>query len=403
MEMLSRARPSAPPTTELRSLEPASSEWALDALAEIEATGAKASPYDDARWLAACALSPKFSAKIAVCRIEGRAVGMLPILLYPSRLSLQIGEFVLLSWPVTRLTLRSRPLVAATVHAPQEVIESLFAVVADDLTNDAAVFLESVGEETTLRELLQAQGLFIGRFHALVFGKPYEHRAIALAQSYDGYLRELSSRTRSDLKRTRRRFVEAVSGDYNVRCFRLTEDVPQFLEDAAEVSSKTYQFKLLGAGLRNTEELSRRYRTAAELGWLRCYILYIGEQPAAFQVGLLHRGVFHAQEIGYDPEFAKLQVGIFLHTEILQDLCALEPAVEVFDFGNDDNLHKQRLSTQQRTERYYYLFPRGLRGWLSCNSIQATNALSSRLGRLAERAGFLRQLRGWIRKVNAPT
>ena len=399
--MRSREPSSATPTVELRSLEPAVSKWALDALEEIEATGAKATPYHDARWLAACALSPEISAKIAVCRIAGRAVGLLPILTYPARLNLQIGEFVLLSWPVTRLTLRNEPLVATTAEAPQEVIRSLFAAVADSLTENAAVFLEAVPEASALTDMLQTHGAFAGRYQSLMFGKPYEHRAIALSGSYDGYLAHLSSRTRSDLKRTRRRFAEAVSGDYSVRCFRHVDDVPQFVDDAVALSSKTYQFTLLGAGLRNPEELASRYRTAAELGWLRCYVLYVGKRPVAFQVGLLHRGVFHAQEIGYDPEFAKLQVGIFLHTEILQDLCALQPAVETFDFGNDDNLHKQRLSTEHWTERYYYLFPQSLKGRLSCYSIRATNAVSSALGRLAGRAGFLRQLRGWIRKINA--
>lgn len=385
----------------MRSLEPSSFKWALDALAEIEATGAKPTPYHDARWLAACALSPEFSAQIAICRIDGHATGLLPILIYPARLSLQIGEFVLFSWPITRLTLRSQPLIATTAQDPREVVESLFAAVADSLTDNAAVFLESVSEGSVLFDLLQTEGTFVGRFQSLVFGKPYQHRTIALAGSYDDYLAQLSSRTRADLKRTRRRFVEAVSGDYSVRCFRQADDVPQFVEDAVALSSKTYQFKLLGAGLRSPEELASRYSIAAEFGWLRCYILYIGQRAVAFQVGLLHRGVFHAQEIGYDPEFGKLQVGIFLHTEVLQDLCALQPEADVFDFGNDDNLHKQRLSTEQRTERYYYLFPRSLKGLLSCNSIGATNALSSALGRLAQRAGFLRQLRGWIRKVNA--
>lgn len=88
MDLRFRSRLSAAPTTELRSLEPSSSKWALDALAEIEATGAKTSPYHDARWLAACALSPKFSAKIAICRIDSHAVVLLPVLIYAARLSL---------------------------------------------------------------------------------------------------------------------------------------------------------------------------------------------------------------------------------------------------------------------------------------------------------------------------
>ena len=55
---------------------------------------------------------------------------------------------------------------------------------------------------------------------------------------------------------------------------------------------------------------------------------------------------------GYDPEWARHHVGIFLHSDIVIDLAASGGAVTEFDFGNGDNLHKERLSTGSRREGY---------------------------------------------------
>ena len=48
---------------------------------------------------------------------------------------------------------------------------------------------------------------------------------------------------------------------------------------------KTYQYDLLGAGLRDHDSLTKRYRATADLGWFRSYILYVDDKPVAFQAG----------------------------------------------------------------------------------------------------------------------
>ena len=147
-----------------------------------------------------------------------------------------------------------------------------------------------------------------------------------------------------------------------------------------EVSSKTYQYLLLGSGLRTRESLEQGYRAAAELGWFRSYVLFPNDKPVAFQVGDVYRRRYHAQEIGYDPEWARHHVGIFLHTEIITDLAASGGAVTEFDFGNGDNLHKERLSTGERLEGYFYLMPSHFRGSVMAHSMRATHAFSEALG-----------------------
>jgi hypothetical protein len=103
------------------------------------------------------------------------------------------------------------------------------------------------------------------------------------------------------------------------------DDVPEFLAVAQAVSRRTYQWTLLGLGLQDKAALTARLTLAADHGWMRCYILYCGDDAAAFMLGYLYRGVYYLGEMGYDPDWAKWSVGSFLQMEILRDhlLCRL--------------------------------------------------------------------------------
>jgi CelD/BcsL family acetyltransferase involved in cellulose biosynthesis len=238
-------------------------------------------------------------------------------------------------------------------------------------------------------------------FHVLQNGQLYQHCSARLGDSFDAYLKQLGSRTRSDLRSTRKKFIADVNDRYRTRCFRAPDEVPDFVVDAIAVSQKTYQYELLGSGLRDREALERRYRATALHGWFRSYILYVEEKPVAFQAGHVYRGRYHAQEIGYDPEWARQHVGIFLHTEIVADLAASGEAVTWFDFGIGTSQHKQRLSTDSTLGGYFYLIPDTWRGSLMANSLRATNSASAVVGAVLERFGLRQKARQLLRKLGA--
>jgi CelD/BcsL family acetyltransferase involved in cellulose biosynthesis len=192
-----------------------------------------------------------------------------------------------------------------------------------------------------------------------------------------------------------------VNGAYRTRCFCDVNEVPKFVADAISVSRKTYQYDLLGAGLRDKEPLERKYRTTASLGWFRSYVLYVEDTPIAFQAGHLYGDRYHAQEIGYDPAWARQHVGIFLHTEIVTDLAASNTGARWFDFGIGDTGHKQRLSTATQTGWYYYLVPDTWRGSAFTSALRATNAASAAIGNMLERYGLRQKVRQVLRKLGA--
>ena len=210
---------------------------------------------------------------------------------------------------------------------------SLLARLRADIAPDEALFFEGVPEDTAFFRLLQTSAVGRSGFHTLRFGEVFHHRYAPVLDTYESSLRQLGARTRSDLRSTRKKFYASARNNGRVRCFRNPSEVSEFLLDAMAVSRKTYQYQLLNAGLRDRDKLERRYRSTANLGWFRSYVLYAGEEPVAFQVGHVYRGNFHAQEIGYDPDWAKYHVGIALHTEILMDLSGVASGVRRFDFA----------------------------------------------------------------------
>lgn len=372
-----------------------SAELARSALAE------EVTLLHDPRWLWALADEPRKSVRAYVRRDDGALSGYVGFLVHPSAVSLALGELTLLSRPVQRLWGLAVPALAPQAGDPQEAIASFFRHLRADLAPREVVFYEAVIEDTPGMELMKRWMSERGEFHVLQNGQAYQHRSARLACDFEGYLKQLGSRTRADLRSTRKKFIAHAGERYRTRSFRTPEEVAAFAADAVAVSQKTYQYHQLGSGLRDLDALERRYRITAELGWFRSYILYVDDEPIAFQVGHVYRGRYHAQEIGYVPDWAKHHVGIFLHTEIVTDLCAPADAVQWFDFGIGDTQHKQRLSTDNRTGAYFYLIPDTWRGTVMANAMRSTNALSSAVGSLLQRYGLRQKARQLLRNLGA--
>jgi len=357
----------------------------------------------DPRWLSALAGEPAKSVRAYVLRADDAVVGYAGFLVHPSALRIAFGELTLLSMPVRHLRSFTAPIVAGAVRTAdwQSAIAALLQQMRQDLAPDEVIFLESVIEDTTLMNLFKQWEVKRHEFRVLQNGKPYQHRSALIGASFDEYLKQLGSRTRADLRSTRKKFIAHVNGSFRTRCFRTPDEVADFVVDAIAISRKTYQYDLLGAGLRDHEALERMYRATAGLGWFRSYVLYANDEPVAFQAGHLYRRRYHAQEIGYDPEWARHHVGIFLHTEIVTDLAASEEDAQWFDFGIGDTQHKQRLSTHSNAGSYYYLIPDTWRGSFAAASLRATNSASAAIGAVLERFGLRQKARQLLRRLGA--
>ena len=69
-----------------------------------------------------------------------------------------------------------------------------------------------------------------------------------------------------------------------------------------------------------TRGSERAWQLLAARGWLRGYVLYLDEQPIAFELGELYRGRFDSLAGAYDPDYGQHRVGAYLLLKAIEDL-----------------------------------------------------------------------------------
>lgn len=102
-------------------------------------------------------------------------------------------------------------------------------------------------------------------------------------------------------------------------------------------------------------------RAAARDGTLRCALMEVGGEPAAFEFNLAHRTTLHNFKLGFRKKFSELSTGIVLKAYVLQQTIAHEPHITEYDFMGTSEPYKLNWSKSIRSHGCYYIFPRGFR------------------------------------------
>lgn len=324
---------------------------------------------------------------------QQRPQGYAPFVIHRGALAYCFGETTVFRIPVVRYAMQEAPLCEN-----QTLLAGLFKPLSEAIGPRGVAFFEGVRTDSLLAELLTSpKSPVCDLFHVVPYGPAYTRRLIELppGAQFEDYLRTLGSKTREDIRRTRKNF--GVKAKDTVRMARYTEPekVNELAAALAQVSRKTYQYHLLGLGLENTPEHVMQLRAAAAGGWLRAYVLWIGDNPVAFGLGYQDGNTYYGHHVGYDPDISKLQPGIYLHTEVMADLLA--DGICRFDFLAGDNLYKQRMSNKLREERHYYLIPRGWPGTMYARTLVGVNFLSETIGNWLQKSGLKERIKQIVR------
>lgn len=121
-----------------------------------------------------------------------------------------------------------------------------------------------------------------------------------------------------------------------ITCCRNRDEMDLMLEDSEEVSRKTWQRRLGGVSILDDKYRSR-YEFYVNKGWCRGYILYIEKTPVAFLHGIIYKGTFYAENMGYDPTYGNLGFGTYLLLHVIKKLCR-DGNITALDFnaGNSE-------------------------------------------------------------------
>ena len=86
------------------------------------------------------------------------------------------------------------------------------------------------------------------------------------------------------------------------------------------MAKKTYQEKLLDAGIPESERFVREMESLAAQDQVRAYILFDRERPVSYLYCPVEDGTLIYAYLGYDPDYMKLSVGTVLQWLAVEQL-----------------------------------------------------------------------------------
>ncbi len=192
-----------------------------------------------------------------------------------------------------------------------------------------------------------AAGAQLTRGQAAMIGfvrQHYTRRFTDLTGGFDAFLAGLSSNARATIKRKARRLAEQSGGALDVRRFRTPDALTHFHPVARALAERTYQERLMGAGLPADDRFVRGMYEAAAADRVRAWLLYVAGEPAAYLYCQADGDTLRYDYVGHAPEFAELSPGAVLQIEAFRDLFG-ENRFRRFDFTEGDGQHKRQFAT----------------------------------------------------------
>lgn len=224
----------------------------------------------------------------------------------------------------------------------------------------------------------------------------YPRFYIDLHGSFEDYRKSFASKTRSTLQRKANKFDKHCGGRAVWRVYKTPEQLNEFFELARQVSQKTYQERLLDAGLPSSDHFRAEAQEQARRGEVRAYLLFDGEQPVSYLYCPAHEGVLLYSYLGYDPAYQKLSVGTVLQWHALRDIFD-EGLFDYFDFTEGFSEHKRLFSNGSIGCADVLYMPRSLRNSLLIGSHYSFSNLASWVGGRLEQYGLKSRVRRVIR------
>lgn len=223
----------------------------------------------------------------------------------------------------------------------------------------------------------------------------YRRHYIAMDQSFDAYMAQFSGKTRSTLRRKAKKLA-GEAGGYIVTEHRTPAEIEAFLAAALPLSAKTYQARLLDAGLPDSPEARRAVLEAAEAERMRAFLLHAGGQAVAYLALPVEGETLVYAHLGYDPAFARLSPGTVLQMDALERLFA-EQRFRWFDFTEGDGAHKALFGTGSAACTSLLLLEPTLANRALIGARSGFDGGVAQAKALADRSGALGRLRSLLR------
>jgi hypothetical protein len=351
------------------------------------------SPMHDPGWLKGYFDGQTNNLLIYALYQSGSLCGVAPFLRRDWPLKWHLGELCVATFPLKRLRLLGGPLAFPN---DQTACDLLFRRVLSDGGFDA-LFMEEIPVDSFFWQYLHTSPLIHSSFLAYRPDAVSAHPILRIEGTFEQYMGKFSSKHRNTLQRKVKKLRESPFGEMRLVRYESPAEVPTFLDQAVEISRKTYQWQLHQRGLSATDLLRKRLQFAAGHGWMRCYLLFCGGRGVAFIVGYQYEGTFLLDEIGHDPELSKYSAGAVLQLLCVEDLFNYNRA-RIFDL-QDYARYKDELSNESYMQGRIFLFRRGVYPSLLRAGHRACSAITLAASAFLDRLGLKSKVRKAIRRL----
>ena len=295
--------------------------------------------------------------RVLVLYRGGKPVALMAGSILRERFVFRLGWFPLFKPRVNVFTIRGGLRGDASSENCQELVHMILKCLKKGEAD--LVFLPGVEADSALFHCLKSEPGFLFRDH---FTPIRLRRRRELPGSVEELYASLSHNARMIFRRIAKRLNNEFPGQVRmerVDRFETSTDLYGTLAVVDEIAKKTWQ-RTMSAGLHMTVSQLEAFKKQAERGWLRIYILYLADKPAAFWLGALYRRIFFAEYTGYDSDYAGHSLGTYMLARMMEEFCS--EGVEAIDFAASDEEYKKRYSNAELPETDLHLFAPSLTG-----------------------------------------
>ncbi|MBF0485063.1 MAG: GNAT family N-acetyltransferase [Candidatus Omnitrophica bacterium] len=186
----------------------------------------------------------------------------------------------------------------------------------------------------------------------------YFHYYIEIQGSFSDYLQKFSHKARYNLLRTVRLYNEFCGNQKPWKEYCRAEEMDDFYHLASQVSEKTYQERVLDAGLPKGLKFFKKMKQLAAKNAVLGYILFHDTNPVAYIYCMVtDKSIVSYAYVGYDPKYAPWSPGRVLLYYLLENLFNKGvPCIFDFTRGGGPGGHKDFFSNNKVlcAELYYF-------------------------------------------------
>lgn len=186
---------------------------------------------------------------------------------------------------------------------------------------------------------------------------------LALPGTFEDFQASLKSKRRTAMRSGLKRIKE--EGELSLRVIEQPHEVSDAMEivlGIERVSWKEAKGTSITANPYQVTFYRALTRALAERGWLRLYLLYIGDRAVAHDIGFHYKDRFFSGKTSFIEEFRHLQPGFILRWLILEDL--YDHGIREHDFMGDPDPYKLHWTVTMRDHRDIRWFRQGARAGL---------------------------------------